>query len=326
MLVPRLPAPRARARRGRKPGGSQGARLLLAAFAALGLVAAARGAAASAGHAPVARTSSSAARVPIPSMAAGFDAAGRLASGPHRAAGVPTAFCDSCPDPMIDVFGIEFRRGELWTVGFDGTLSRLVGCRTVQVAAVQGFRGFATGLGYDSRRDQFVVVDALFDTVFVVDLRGVVRRQYAAPGSGCVGAAYDSTRDAYWFTDFETDSMYAVDAVSGARVAAFKLPVGTRSAGAVYDPVRDAILYEDRVFDTHLYVASCTTGALLASYPLPFTGVNGWEDNTLAPDGSVWIHDFEEQKSYCFRGFAAAAGSGATSPPADSRSAPRPGR
>src|SRR5207249_2135101 len=78
------------------------------------------------------------------------------------------AFCDSCPDPVVNTFGVEFRRGELWSLAQDGTLTRLSACQPVQVIAVQDFRGLASGLGWDSKRDQFVVADALLDTLYVV--------------------------------------------------------------------------------------------------------------------------------------------------------------
>ena len=220
-------------------------------------------------------------------------------AAPERSYAVAGTYCDSCPDPVIHTFGVEFRHNELWTLAADGTVTRLDACQPAQVFSVQGFRGMATGLGWDSRRDQFIVIDALLDSVMVVDMRGTVLRVFPSPGSGPVGAAYDTTRDAIWITDFETDSLYAIAATNGARIAAFRLPAGVRVAGAAYDRSLDAIIYQARVLDAMGHIASCTTGALLGSFPLPYTGINGWEDNAIAPNGALWIHDFEEEKIYC---------------------------
>ena len=209
---------------------------------------------------------------------------------------------DSCPDPVLNTFGIEFRHGQLWTMAQDGTLTRLSNCQPVQVISVQGFRGVAAGLGWDARRDQFVVTDPKLEQIAVIDLQGNVVREFPAPGSGSIGAAYDSTRDAYWVTDFETRMLYALDAMTGARLATLPLDHAHRIAGAAYDYARDAILYQDRVGHGQCYTVSCVSGAVLDSFPIPDTGLNGWEDNALAPDGKLWIHNFENHMSFAFGG------------------------
>jgi hypothetical protein len=212
----------------------------------------------------------------------------------------PGSLRDSCRDPVDRTFGVEFRRGELWTLAIDGTLTRLSGCAPAQILSVNGFRGFATGLGWDSRRDLFVVTDAEIESLYVVDLAGEVVRVLGAPGSGSIGAAYDSTRDVYWITDFETDSLYGLNPLDGGRVAAFALPAGSRCAGAAYDPGLDAVFYQDRVLVPTCYFVSAADGSLLGQFQLPYPGLNGWEDNALAPDGSLWAHHFERGKVYAF--------------------------
>ena len=209
------------------------------------------------------------------------------------------AYCDSCPDPVLNTFGVEFRNGDLWTMSYDGTLTRMSGCTPVQVLSVQGFRGVASGLGWDSKRDEFIVTDAKLEEVAAIDMRGNVVREFPAPGTGSIGAAYDPTRDSYWITDFETDSLYELDPLTGERRTVFYLPRHTRVAGAAYDPSLDAILYQIRVLDTKAFAISCATGAIVDSFPIPYTGLNGWEDNTMGPNGTFWAHDYEYQTTYC---------------------------
>ena len=212
---------------------------------------------------------------------------------------VAGVYCDTCPDPVVNTFGVEFRNGELWTMSLDGTLTRLSGCQPVQVLSVQGFRGVASGLGWDSRRDQFIVTDAEREEIAVIDLHGNVVREFPAPGTGSIGAVYDPTRDRYWVTDFETDSLYALDPITGVRDAVYYLTRHARVAGAAYDAAQDAIVYQTRVLATMGYAVSCATGAVIDSFPLPYTGFNGWEDNAIAPDGALWAHNFEHAATYC---------------------------
>jgi hypothetical protein len=209
------------------------------------------------------------------------------------------ALCDSCPDPNLRVFGVEFRLGDLWTVSYDGTLTHLSSCRPVEVHSVQGFRGLASGLGYDSRRDLFVVTDAELAIVYVVDVRGNVVRSYPTPGPGAIGAAYDPRRDLYWITDWREDSLFAVVPETGVVTTRFALPAGFRVAGAAYDPVLDAVYYQSRVAEPVCYFASVVDGSLLGSFALPYASINGWEDNALGPGGTLWIHHNELASIYC---------------------------
>jgi hypothetical protein len=216
-----------------------------------------------------------------------------------RGFGIETAFCDSCDDAVINTFGVEFRNGDLWTMAQDGTITRLDHCTPVQVISVQGFRGFATGFGWDSKRDQFIVADAQLEEISVIDMRGDILREFPAPNTGAIGAAYDPTRDSYWITDYDVDSLYQVDPLTGARGAAFYLPRHSRVAGAAYDAQLDAIVYQTRTLPAMAYATSCVTGAIVDSFPIPYTGFNGWEDNAIGPNGSYWAHDYELQGTYC---------------------------
>jgi hypothetical protein len=229
-------------------------------------------------------------------LAAGNVTLPRAADRGFGAAGI---YCDSCPDPVVYVFGVEFRHNDLWAMGYDATLTRLSNCQPVEVFSVQGFRGVASGLAWDRRRDLFVLADAKLDMLEVIDLHGNVLREFPTPGTGPIGVAYDSTRDVYWITDFETHSLDALDATTGTSIASFHLTRAVRIAGAAYDAVHDAIVYEDRILDAKGYLVSCTSGAVLDSFPLPFAGNNGWEDNTFAPNGSLWIHARDLGKTYC---------------------------
>src|SRR5437773_11459593 len=60
-------------------------------------------------------------------------------ASPARSFGAAGVFCDSCPDPLINTFGVEFRHGEMWTLAADGTLTRLDGCVPSLSVSVQGF-------------------------------------------------------------------------------------------------------------------------------------------------------------------------------------------
>jgi len=134
----------------------------------------------------------------------------------------------------------------------------------------------------------------------VIDTRGEVLRCFPTPGSGAVGAAYDPTRDAYWMTDFETRELYAIDATTGATIARFAIENNHRVAGAAYDARHDAIVYQQRISAAAGYIVSCTTGAVLDSFPMPFTGINGWQDNALDAEGRLWAVNNENDAVYCF--------------------------
>jgi len=234
-------------------------------------------------------------------MAVALAAGVRAPAAAWPGVGGYAAYCDSCNAPVANTWGVEWVNGRLWTLAQDGTLTRLSGsCTPDAIVSVQGFRGFATGLGWDSRRGAFLVVDALLDSIEVVDTRGVVLRTFATPGTGAVGAAYDPLRDAYWMTDFETRELYAIDAATGATVARFALENNRRVAGAAYDARHDAIVYHQRIAAAAGYIVSCATGAVLDSFPMPFTGINGWQDNALAADGTLWVDNFENDAVYCF--------------------------
>lgn len=219
----------------------------------------------------------------------------------------PLAFCDSCPEPKINVYGIEFRQGQLWTLGRDGTLTRLSGCSPAEIVSVQGFLGDATSLGYDAGRDEFIVADLLQRRIDAVNLDGQVVRSFPTPSTGPIGVTYDATRDVYWVVDSDSDSLYALSATNGAIGAAFKLPTCTLCQGAAYDPGLDAVYYNDPAiiddglghWTTRYYYVSCATGAVIGAAPLRYTGILEWRDNAIAPDGSLWIYNLNLAQLYC---------------------------
>jgi hypothetical protein len=119
-------------------------------------------------------------------------------AAPRPVAGLAgmAALCDSCPAPNRNVRGVEWRDGDLWTVSGDGTLTHVAGCTPIDVVSVNAFRDLATGLGWDTHRNLWVVADAKLGEIDVVDVKGNVVRTFPAPGTGPAGVGYDAKRDA----------------------------------------------------------------------------------------------------------------------------------
>ncbi len=234
--------------------------------------------------------------------AAGPDPFGRT---PQRAIparpGRVESSCGACSDPASGMFGVEFRQGELWVLQISGTLYRMSNCHAIETIAIQGFRGAASGLAYDSKRDLFVVTDAVLDQIDQVRLagkaEGLIVHSWPSPSSGPVGVAYDSTRDIYWITDFEARMIQSFDPNTGLPGVAFSPAAGSNLGGTAYDAVHDMILYNGR-FQGTTYMISAATGALLDSLPIPGGDINS-EDIGLAPDGAMWIHQTNLQRVVC---------------------------
>jgi hypothetical protein len=224
---------------------------------------------------------------------------------------MPGSLVDSCTDVMNDLYGIEFRHGEMWVLGYEGTLTRVDDqCRPVQILSINGFLGEATGMGYDSKRDLFVVTDGSILTRKILCVSpedGSVVRALPLPTgvifedmvlTGIIlGAAYDSTRDVYWMVN--SDSLYAVHPVTGDRVATYPLPFRSFSAGCAYDAANDAIYYTNRLqFPFCIYI-SAKDASLLGQFDLPYGALfDNWHDNAFAPDGTLWIQHGIRGKSY----------------------------
>lgn len=206
--------------------------------------------------------------------------------------------CGSCQDPASNIFEVEYVGAELWELATHGTLFRTSDCVTRETIAIQGFRGLASGLAYDTRRNLLVVADLLLDEVLLVDFSGNVIRTLDAPTGDIIGAAYDSTRDLYWFPDIETQQIVSLSGASGLPGPVFTAPIGSRIAGAAFDVTRDAIVYNGRNQQKSFFI-SAKTGELIASLPMGVTGVNKGEGLAIAPDGGVWLHDTDSQSVVC---------------------------
>ena len=104
--------------------------------------------------------------------------------------------------------GLTFKEDKLWGVtssGFGSTGSGVLYEIDVDTGTVISTLNISPrppatfGLGYDLKRDLFIVTDCKVDMIFKVDpANGNVIDSFSSPGSVPVGAAYDSIRDGYW--------------------------------------------------------------------------------------------------------------------------------
>ncbi|MBN2489879.1 MAG: hypothetical protein JXQ29_03405 [Planctomycetes bacterium] len=105
------------------------------------------------------------------------------------------------------------------------------------------------GLGWDSRRMQFVLTSASHGTVVRVDRTGQVTASLKVPTSASVGVAYDWARDGYWVTDWSAKLLYLMDAVSGATLQPpfdLKGPGATRASDVGFSSENDIVVVVDR--------------------------------------------------------------------------------
>ena len=241
---------------------------------------------------------------------ADLDLAGNIvtAAPPSRGpASNPNAPCGGCSDPVRETFGVEVKDGDLWVLSFDGTMVHLSGCGVTETLPIEGFRGFATGLAWDSRRGVFAVIDAQFLKIDLVTTKGIVVGELSARDTGFVGIAYDPRRDLYWLSNFYYDMIMSIDPSTGRFGPAFHVPEGRKIAGTGYDAEHDALIYNGRI-EGRTYIISASRGELLTSFALPVEPLdfNNGEDVGVAADGSVWIHMFEQRVTYCFRALSEA--------------------
>lgn len=144
-----------------------------------------------------------------------------------------------------------------------------------------GFSPF--GLGFDSRRNSFVLADASLKAIVRADLSGKVTTFASYAPNRCVGVAYDSNRDGYWLTMLSPYQLLLYDASNLTTVLKTidLVAVGaTRAAGAAYDPINDVVYTNSRDKKAG-YAFSAATGALLNSWPLVYQGSNNGQ-------GAVW--------------------------------------
>jgi hypothetical protein len=233
---------------------------------------------------------------------AGHDVAGDLDSSPGASADAsyPGEGCGTCPQPAPDAWGVTLREGALWVLA-GATLYHLRPCGVVEAVPLAGVT-VPVGLGYDSRRDVFVVTDPAMDLVHQIDATGAVAATWPSPGEGPVGAAYDPDRDVYWISDWIADSITPLDPVTGESGPELPVPFGSRIAGCGYDRSSDALLYNARDQSLTCWM-SAGGGELLASSPNPGgPGINNGRGTAVAPEGRGWLGHFEQGRLYCVEG------------------------
>ncbi len=159
------------------------------------------------------------------------------------------------PSPTV-LRGLTFKEDKLWGVtssGFGGTGSGVLYEIDADTGTVGSILNISPslpvtfGLGYDLKRDLFIVTDCKVDMIFKVDpANGNVIDSFPSPGSVPVGAAFDSTRDGYWISD-SNDVVDLVSPETGAVISSLPAPFGaSRIAGTGYDPCNDVLMSHSR--------------------------------------------------------------------------------
>ncbi|MEM7200712.1 MAG: hypothetical protein AAF628_10625 [Planctomycetota bacterium] len=200
------------------------------------------------------------------------------------AQGEPSDLLGRFPAPPM-TFGLAFENGRLWgvvggreLVEFDpdtGTAMAIV--QLAEPATV------AFGLGWDSRRDEFVATLPSSSEVVRINRAGAITWRTAAPGNGPVGAAYDAGRDGYWIIDWKLQRLDLVAAATGAQQRSLALPsAATRPAGVGYCPVTDRLLFNDRDA-VKTYVVRAADGALVLAVPASPAGSNNGQGAAMRP-------------------------------------------
>jgi hypothetical protein len=129
-----------------------------------------------------------------------------------------------------DVYGLAVAGDSLWGATFLDSPPMLYEFDKKTGAVLSSLQQAYTypfGMGWDSRRNQFVLTSASHGTVARVDSSGLITASFAVPTSGSVGVAHDWARDGYWVADWSADKLYLMDAVSGSTLQpAFDLKPG----------------------------------------------------------------------------------------------------
>jgi hypothetical protein len=147
--------------------------------------------------------------------------------------------------------------------------------------APSGFSPF--GLGFDTRRNSFVLCDSTAEAIVLADLSGKVSTFASYAPNRAVGVAYDPSRDGYWLTMLSPYQLLLFDARNLPSVLKTidLVAVGaTRAAGAAYDPINDVVYTNSRDKGAG-YAFSAATGMLLYSWPLVHRGLNNGQ-------GAAW--------------------------------------
>jgi hypothetical protein len=134
--------------------------------------------------------------------------------------------------------------------------------------AVAGITSYY-GLGYDTRRNEFVITSSSA-LIARVGLNGTVTTVWPAASSRPIGAAYDPNRDAYWVPDHTTNYMYLVDARDGSLLRSFDVGSQglTRLAGCGYSEENDLIYTNGRDQNKGGFI-DATSGRLLFTVAHP---------------------------------------------------------
>jgi hypothetical protein len=193
----------------------------------------------------------------LPAHAQGLDDYGnRMAPGGPYVIDSPlgTVLTSFKAPPVTRVAGITMVGDSLWVLSYPGVLSnhQLIFEMDPNTGAVKSSVSVATttyyGLGFDLRRNEFVMCTPSTASLARVSLSGTVTTTWSAPSSRPIGVAYDLGRDAYWVPDWSNNNIYLVNARDGSLMRSFN--VGgqglTRLAGCGYSEVNDLIYTSGR--------------------------------------------------------------------------------
>ncbi|MBN2490521.1 MAG: hypothetical protein JXQ29_06710 [Planctomycetes bacterium] len=157
--------------------------------------------------------------------------------------------------------------------------------RTIALTNLPTFSIYAFDVGFDLRRNLFVIAETSAMGILLADQAGVVTTFFSTSGVSHrnVGAAYDTWRDGYWITSWNTNRLTLYDARNLGNVL-FTIDLSavgaTRAAGAAYSSENDIVYTNSR--DKKMgYAFEAASGKLLYSWPLVYQGSNNGQ-------GSVW--------------------------------------
>jgi len=124
------------------------------------------------------------------------------------------------------------------------------------------------GLGWDVRRNAFILSETSTMGLALADLSGKVTTFVSTSPDRNVGAAYDTHRDGYWITSWNSGTLKLYDARNLPAVLKtidLKAVGATRAAGTAYSPINDVVYTNSR--NTKMgYVFDASSGKLLYSY------------------------------------------------------------
>ena len=213
---------------------------------------------------------------------------------------VPGEVENAFPNPG-DVRGLAFRDGFLWGINRDATLFQMdkESGLVVSVLGLSGAGDSTSGLAWDSRRERFVVTDALNDEILLVDPFGSLLSSYPSPGIGPLGAAYDPVRDGYWITDWEEGRLYLIDPDTGAERRSLDVSgFASRLSGTGYDSVNDVLVFNDRQ-NAIVHLISAKDGSPIDEFPLPNPAINNGQGVAVDPgDLTGYVSHFEDETIY----------------------------